>query len=142
MAPNFRFSALFAISDDKQRVWYITRGIYPAFLENRIFFTPFSSIASFHKKGYRAKRSGQIKKDELFGFGMIKFMYYNVVLYFLGSKVNFTAKLIFLKKVTKLLWFFYFEVRYLRNRWSDFDDFFLQTALNIIFFSYQKRKGF
>ena len=62
MAPNFRFCALFAISDNKQRVWYITRGIYPAFLENRIFFTPFCTIASFYKISHRAKTSGCRKK--------------------------------------------------------------------------------
>ena len=49
IAPNFRFCALFAISDNKQRVWYITRGIYPAFLENRIFFLHFAVLPVFMK---------------------------------------------------------------------------------------------
>ena len=49
MAPNFRFSALFAISDDKQRVWYITRGIFPAFLENRFFLPHFAVLPVFMK---------------------------------------------------------------------------------------------
>ena len=62
MGPNFRFYVLFLFSDKKQRVWYITRGIYPAFLENRIFFTLFCTIASFYKISHRSKTSGHRKK--------------------------------------------------------------------------------
>ena len=56
MAPNFHFCALFAISDNKQRVWYITRGIYPAFLENRFFKTHFALLAVFTKSATVRKR--------------------------------------------------------------------------------------
>ena len=54
MDSNFCFCVWFLISDKRQSVWYITRRIFCANLENRIFFTPFYSIASIYEIQYRA----------------------------------------------------------------------------------------
>ena len=126
MTPNFRFSALFAISDDKQRVWYITRGIYPAFLENRIFLPHFAVLPVFMKYGTEQKRAVEEKNRWVFRLWYEKFHLFQCSFSFLRSNLDFTTKRkkIFFKKVAKFWWFFYFEARYLQIRWSDFDDFF------------------
>ena len=66
MAHNFHFFALFAISDNKRRVWYIIRHINCAYKVNQKNFIPFCSIAHFPEIGYQEKQSSQIKKTMRF----------------------------------------------------------------------------
>ena len=92
MGPNFRFYVLFLFSDKKQRVWYITRGIFPAFLENR-FFYPILQYCQFSWNRVPSENERSKKKtDAFFGFGMKNFIFSNVVFHFLRSNLDFTTK--------------------------------------------------
>ena len=63
MAPNFRYYVLFLFRDDKQRVWYITRHIYPAYFENNKILHPFASLADLTKSSGDAKLAVEEKTD-------------------------------------------------------------------------------
>ena len=58
------------------------------------------------------------------------------------SNLDFTTKRkkFFLKKSRNLDDLFYFEVRYLQIRWSDFDDFFCKLPTILFSFQLQKKK--
>ena len=129
MGPNFRFYVLFLFSDKKQRVWYITRGIYPAFLENRIFFTLFCTIASFYKISHRSKTSGHRKKRMWFSALESKTAYAQMFFSsFWGQK--------FFEKNRKISIIFLLRGAISRQPLVRFQWFFLQTALNFILFSH------
>ena len=49
MGANYCFYVLFLFSNMKQRVWYITRDIYPASLENLILLPHFALLPVFTK---------------------------------------------------------------------------------------------
>ena len=137
MGPNFRFYVLFLFSDKKQRVWYITRGIYPAFLENRIFFTLFCTIASFYKISHRSTTSGHSKKPMWFSalesktaYAQMFFLHFEVKSRFYGeNKKKF-------EKNREISIIFPLRGAISREPLVRFRWFFLQTALNFILFSY------
>ena len=135
MAPNFRFCALFAISDNKQRVWYITRGIYPAFLENRIFFSILQYCQfSWNRVPSENERSKK-KTDEFFGFGMKNLICSNVVFHFLRSNLDFTTKRKkFFLKSREISMIFLLRSAISPDPLVRFRWFFLQTADNFILF--------
>ena len=100
MGPNFRFYVLFLFSDKKQRVWYITRGIYPAFLENRIFLPYFALLPVFTKSATGVKMSGHRKKRMWFSalesktaYAQMFFLHFEVKSQFYGeNKKKFWKK--------------------------------------------------
>ena len=57
MASIFRFCVWFLISDKRQSVWYITRRIFCANLENRIFLPRFTVLPISMKYSTAAKRA-------------------------------------------------------------------------------------
>ena len=98
------------------------------------FFYPILQYCQFSCNMVLSENERSNKRtDEFFGFGMKNFICSNVVFHFLRSNLDFTTKWkkFFLKKSRNFDNFFYFEARYLKIRWSDFDDFFLLTDDNL-----------
>ena len=74
--------------------WYITRRIFCANLENRIFLPHFTVLPVFIKYGTAHKRAVGEKNDFVFGFRMKNFISRIAVFRILRPKLNFTVKFI------------------------------------------------
>ena len=72
MGLNFRFYVLFFCDKKKKWIWYITRGIYPVFLENLIFLPNFALLPVFTKSDTVRKRVVIEKVNAIFGFRVKK----------------------------------------------------------------------
>ena len=120
------------------RVKYITKDIYPTFLKNQNFLLHLA-LQPVYAKPANVRQRAVRENTMCFSASecwttYVKMFFFN---YFLRPKLDFTVKKN-LKKIGKFWYFFRFDVRYLGNRWSGFDDSF--RKLLQISFSFHNRK--
>ena len=122
---------------------FIYNNLYEVWWFGKSKFSPFRSIASFHKTGYCTKTSSWRKRLMHFSDSEWEnFICFNVVFHFSRSNLDFRTKRknFFFKKVAKFRWFFLLRNAISPDPLVRFRWFFFQTADNFILFPITKKK--